>query len=142
MTKQAKGKQAAPPDSEDLAGQLTEAGVAGRAMTPLKPWSLKNRLDGFDQTVSALRRQLAGLRRDISALQDDARSHSHGSGEPAFRNGVHIDEQGRYWMRADGEWYPMVVLGSGARHATHPRQPYGRMQRLVEPPKPRKRRTS
>lgn len=49
--------------------------------------------------------------------------------ESQYRNGVHIDSKGKYWMRRPEGWYPMRVAGDPSGHPGKPTLP---VERLVE----------
>lgn len=46
-----------------------------------------------------------------------------------YHNGVHIDANGRYWMRRPDGWHPMRIAGDPSGHSPNPCLP---VQRLSE----------
>lgn len=130
--------------------QRSAAAEAARAMTPLKPGrrrdtaegqaykagtipqELANRLHDFDAALAALRRSHAGMRRELNGIWEGLRGHVHADGEPAYRNGVHIDSAGYYWMRREGVWQPMVALDGSTAWDPVPDGPVFPVQRLAE----------
>ncbi len=90
------------------------------------------------RTVS---QQLVGLRnlnnrvmKRLSKLEETISQHQHGTGVKSWRNGVHIDIDGLYWMRRPDGWHQMHISNNSEPGFVRvvPRLP---VQRLVEPPR-------
>lgn len=83
---------------------------------------------GMIEQLEILRGELGRLRRRLADAEALAKLHAHEAhGEPPARMGVHIDSQGRYFMRRPDGFHRMYVMANLAVDG-----PRGHVQRLAE----------
>lgn len=87
------------------------------------------------QELHWLRSAAGRLSKRLKVVEEHQLSHAHPivsgrvrEGSPPWRNGMHIDSQGRYWMRKPDGWHAVhVMVQLAGLGPIHP------VQRLAEP---------
>lgn len=107
-------------------GDTLEISVKGKIVETGTPGAVTLRIDrpGKRNPYSWEQEEIGGYRVSVvldeySEIKTEVKSH--------YRNGVHIGDDGRYYMRKPDGWYPMEVQAKLMNQAAP-----GKVQRLVE----------